>query len=118
VLPARYVAWAHDTGRIGSAEPLLPRAAEPLFGSAPPRIVAPSHGQRFVIDPNVSRSQQEIVLRAEAPADARVAFVVDGARVCESSLPFECPWRAARGRHALVVRSAAGESAPRAFDVE
>jgi hypothetical protein len=113
VLPNRYAAWAHESGRFAPAAGPTPRA---LGGSL--RVAFPSAGQRFVIDLNVSRAQQELVLRAEAAPDARLTFVVDGGVVCQAGAPFECAWRAERGRHELRVRTDAGASARVAFEVE
>jgi penicillin-binding protein 1C len=115
VLPNRYAAWAHASGRLDPGAALAPGAAT---SGAPPRVVFPSAGQRFVIDPRVSFAQQEIMLRAEAAADARLTFAVDDAPVCEATSPFQCPWRAERGRHELQVLTDAGASARIAFDVE
>jgi hypothetical protein len=113
VLPNRYAAWAHESGRFAPAAGPAPR---PLGASL--HIAFPSAGQRFILDPNVSRAQQEIVLRAEAAPDARLTFVVDGAVVCQAGVPFECAWRAERGRHELRVRTDPGASARVVFDVE
>jgi penicillin-binding protein 1C len=115
VLPNRYAAWARDSGRLRPGATLPPAAAT---AGAPPRIAFPSAGQRFVIDPRVSLAQQQLMLRAEAAADARLTFAVDGALVCEASSSFECPWRAERGHHELLVLASDGGSARIAFDVE
>jgi penicillin-binding protein 1C len=115
VLPNRYAAWAQGSGRLDPGPALAPEAAT---AGAPPRIAFPSAGQRFVIDPRVSLAQQEIMLRAEAAAGARLTFAVDGALVCDASSPFECPWRAERGHHELRVLASDGGSARIAFDVE
>lgn len=115
VIPERYAAWAHESGRV--APRARPAAGLDPAGAAP-RIAFPGAGQRFIIDPRVSLAQQEIVLRAEAAADARLTFTLDGVPVCETSVPFACAWRAERGRHELWVRADAGASARIAFDVE
>jgi penicillin-binding protein 1C len=118
VLPNRYAAWAHESGRVAPGAALEPRAPAPSASEVFPRVAFPRAGQRFVLDPHVSRGQQEIVLRAEAAVDARLTFVLDGASVCEASVPFECAWRAERGSHALRVHADSGASASVAFDVE
>jgi penicillin-binding protein 1C len=115
VLPTRYAAWAQGSGRL---EPGAALASGAATSGAPPRIAFPSAGQRFVIDSRVSLAQQEILLRAEAAAHARLTFAVDGAPVCEATSPFECLWRAERGRHELRVLTDTGASARIAFDVE
>jgi len=110
-LPARYAAWAHASGRV-DAETLEMRG-EP----APLRIAVPAAGQRFSIDPRVSRVQQELVLRAEAQTGQRVRFEIDGALVCEVGAPFTCVWPLALGAHRLEV-SAGAERRSRSFRVE
>jgi penicillin-binding protein 1C len=116
VIPDHYLAWAHDSGRLGPSTELAARAHGPPAG--PPRIVFPSARQRFLIDANVSPEQQGMVLRAEAPADARLRFAVDGVLLCEARAPFQCPWPATRGRHTLQVEADTGASARIAFEVE
>jgi penicillin-binding protein 1C len=109
-LPARYTAWARASGRaeVSRSEDDAP---------APLRIIVPAQGQRFAIDPRVSRSQQELVLRAEAGAGQRVRFEVDGALVCDAGPPFACVWPLVAGVHRLDV-SAAGARRSRSFRVE
>jgi penicillin-binding protein 1C len=133
VLPPRYSAWAHDTGRIGSLTPTRPAAASGtgsiLTGpigtgsirapeSEQPAILFPSSSARFVLDRHLDPAQQQIVLSAQAPAHVRLAFELDGAVVCEVALPFRCPWRLAPGRHELVVRGSSGASPRVSFSVE
>jgi hypothetical protein len=115
-IPNRFAAWAHGIGRLAADADDAPE--RPPMGAGAPRVVFPRAGQRFMLDPQVSPAQQEIVLRAEAAADARLTFAMDGARVCEAAVPFECVWRAERGRHELRVHSASGASAAIAFSVE
>lgn len=116
-LPQRYAAWARSSGRGPPLGALTPSSA-PVASAAPPRVISPKPRQHFVLDPHVSPAQQEIMLRAEADAGARLAFELDGAVVCEASAPFECPWRATRGSHQLRVRSAASAGEFVAFSVE
>jgi penicillin-binding protein 1C len=126
-LPARYAAWAQASGRAPplasehgtspSDKALHAEAREPRGGPAPLRILVPGAGQRFSIDPRVSRAQQELVLRAEAEPGQRVRFEVDGAVVCEVDVPLSCPWPLAVGLHRLEV-SAGGTRRSRSFRVE
>jgi penicillin-binding protein 1C len=113
-LPERYAAWAEESGRVPArALPPGPERTLPL-----PRIVFPGTRQRFVLDERVSREKQALVLRAEAGPDARVVFEVDGEPVCETRVPFACPWLLERGRHELVVRAGVARSSTRPFSVE
>jgi penicillin-binding protein 1C len=132
VLPQHYAAWAHDTGRRSSTSiTRLPSSALPVSGTAPaaagqplsssapdqPEIVFPRASAVFVLDGHVEPAQQQIVLAAQAPAGARIAFELDGAVVCKVELPFRCPWQLARGQHVLVARAASGQSQTVRFSV-
>lgn len=126
-MPERYATWAHDSGRAlgGEANAPAPPAAPGAGphptgspGSRSPRIVFPEAHQRFMLDGRVSRSQAELLLRAEADPSARVRFEIDGQRVCDAVVPFACPWPLRRGDHQLVVRTGAERSAPLPFSVE
>jgi penicillin-binding protein 1C len=134
LLPQHYSAWAHDTGRLpppvarltGSASLASSRAAgtaslQPLNGPrtpGQPEIVFPRASAVFVLDGHLEPAQQQIVLAAQAAADARLVFELDGAVVCEVALPFRCPWQLARGKHVLSVREASGPSQRVHFSVQ
>lgn len=125
-LPARYAGWAHASGRVEAPLALAPAVASSDEAAVPAamdtraeplRIIVPAAGQRFSLDPRVSRAQQELVLRAEATPGQRVRFEVDGALVCEVGVPFACVWPLTVGVHRLDV-SAAGGRRSRSFRVE
>ncbi len=116
VLPQRYVAWAHESGRA-SAAPGAPAASEPERASAP-RLTFPTSGSHFLLDGNLAAAQQELVLAASAARDERLVFELDGALICTVSAPFRCPWQLRRGAHTLQVRGRHGASSALTFHVD
>jgi penicillin-binding protein 1C len=108
VLPERYSAWAHASGRS-----LAKAGAAGL-----PEVVFPKPASRFMLDGNLNAEQQQIVLSAQAPVDARLVFEVDGVEVCEVAVPFKCPWRLRHGRQELAVRDGRGNNSSVQFTVE
>ena len=112
-LPERYAAWGHDSGRAHEPEH-EGRASEPVL----PALLFPEPRTRFVLDAHLSLEQQQIVLRARAPAAERLAFELDGAVVCDVAVPFKCPWQLERGSHTVRVLGSHGASPSVRFSVE
>jgi penicillin-binding protein 1C len=112
-------AWAEGAGRPESPatfSPLCPGAGVEPGGL---RIGWPGDGARFVIDPSRPAAQQQLAVRVEAPADVgRVELWVDGRAVTRVGAPFVARWALATGRHVLVARAGASQSAPVAVAVE
>jgi penicillin-binding protein 1C len=112
VLPARYAAWARDTGRTGRNGRGL--RADDAPGVRAPVITFPRPGHRFMYDDRLG-GEQTLVFRAEAGAGQGLVFEVDGREVCAAApalsepalAPSECRWPLERGRHELVVRAGA-----------
>ncbi len=113
VLPERYTAWAHVSGRHLPAPP-----AAVGDDKARPQVVFPQPSARFVLDDNLNSEQQQLVLSAHAAAGSRLVFEMDGTEVCEVAIPFKCPWRLRRGRHELVVRAGRRNASSVRFTVE
>jgi len=68
------------------------------------RIVTPSNGDIFKIDPQVSLSSQGIVFRAEVDENiGAVLFKLDGEILCKSRYPFKYIWKPEAGEHKLEV---------------
>jgi len=112
-LPARYSAWAHDTGRAAPGIPVTRAASE-----RSPTILFPTASARFALDDHLNGEQQALVLSAQAENTAVLVFAVDGREACQAAAPFRCPWRLERGRHELVVRDERGASSRVTFTVE
>jgi penicillin-binding protein 1C len=119
--PPRYAAWAAAARR-----PTLPVRWSPRCGPAPSRaaarqvarIVEPSDGARFLVDPAVPDGQEIVFAATPALDDPRVSFVLDGRTIGVVEAPFELPWRLVPGRHQLEARDALGAtSAPITFEV-
>jgi len=77
--------------------------AEPSSGLA--RIISPARDLVIAFDPDIPPTQQRVLIQAQ-PADAALAFVLDGAAVGAASEPHF--WALIRGRHELVLRDASG----------
>jgi penicillin-binding protein 1C len=65
------------------------------------RIANPVDGARFVVDPSIPRSRQELPLRALVnTAEAlRVRWEIDGRPLAEVGAPFSTDWRIEPGEH-------------------
>jgi penicillin-binding protein 1C len=88
------------TEAVGVAAAAL---AEPNAGLA--RIVSPARDLVIAFDPDIPATQQRVLFEAQ-PADAALAFVLDGAPLGSASTPHF--WPLVRGRHELVLRDASG----------
>jgi penicillin-binding protein 1C len=106
-LPHRYAEWI---GRTHPAGVVLPASVD-VHPEAVLRIVNPSHGARWLIDP--SRGETHVPLRAEleGATPAEVVWEVDGARLAGQS------WRARPGRHTFVAIVRQHRSEPVALEV-
>ena len=119
---ARLAAWARAASR-----PIAPEAWSPLCPPSPDeatpiakgrvRIVYPTDGSRFSIDPGAS-AKQALRMRADVPPGvAEARFVIDGhSHVVRA--PFSLSWPLAAGSHRLRVEAGPAGSDEVAFDVE
>ena len=118
VLPDRYAAWAHDSGRVPPSRRAAPGLSLPLARREATQIVFPTAAARFVLDPHLEPGRQELLLSARAAPDARLSFSIDGREVCTATLPFRCTWALQRGGHEFIVREDGGRSASVRFSVD
>ena len=119
VVPERYSAWAHASGRQpATAAPRAAAAAPSGEHLAQPELVFPKPSARFVLDGNLNAEQQQIILSAHAAAGSRLVFEMDGRQLCDVDIPFKCPWQLRRGGHELTVRNQQGQGSTVRFAVD
>jgi penicillin-binding protein 1C len=118
VVPERYSAWAHATGRQPAPEAQRAAAAALHGDGASPEVVFPKPSARFILDGNLNSEQQQIILSAQAAVGSRLVFEMDGKQVCEVDVPFKCPWQLRRGGHELEVRNEQGQGSTVRFAVD
>lgn len=84
---------------------------------APPVITHPEQGQIAVLIPGIPPEEQEIPLAAEARADGRLSWFVDGAFLGTFAAEERVWWTPSPGTHTLVVTDEAGQEARQRFSV-
>ena len=113
VYPPEYAEWAKAQGL---ARP--PTERSPLCGSSSvgarrlgasqrrvrPKLLSPSPGGRYLIDPSFGRRYQALPLKAEIPEAAKeVVWVVDGEPYATVTWPFGARWSLEEGEHTFQV---------------
>ncbi len=112
--PPEYLAWA-----TGAMRPLAPRDFSPMCPDAPRatnpdsgtvRILYPTDGARFAIDPERDSALQVLGVQLAVPSAAREAtLLVDGEIVDRVRSPFIANWRLVPGAHVLSARTSDGD---------
>jgi len=112
--PSDLAAWAKTAHR-----PLPPTGISPLCpldgdekdapSTAPLRLAYPPDGASFVWDPHIG-SRQSIVLRAQAPTNAPVLFMVDAHSISPKPGDLTAEWPLTPGTHRIWVESAGRKS--------
>ncbi|MBN2194871.1 MAG: penicillin-binding protein 1C [Polyangiaceae bacterium] len=120
--PPEYAEWARGTGHSLGPELYSPHCPGPELptdpGVAPLRIITPTDGARYVIDPDRPLELQSLEITAVSErGSARVALEVDGVNAEDRGSPFQFEWRLAPGHHRFVAVDADGRRSP-AVDIE
>lgn len=107
----RYSEWAARTG-LARAPWLVPACAgeaEAPVVAEGPRILTPSSGDEYRLDPELPAAMQTIPLKVVAsPSEGPLAVRVDGEEVLSLTAPFSARLPATAGRHTLTVTGADG----------
>lgn len=108
--PPEYQRWANAASR-----PLAPRDFSPLCPEAPRaapdaggvvRILYPSDGARFALDPERAAALQVLGVPLAVPDGTREAtLLVDGRAVDSVRSPFVASWQLVPGEHVFVART-------------
>jgi penicillin-binding protein 1C len=85
---------------LAGTEPAPLARAVAVPGPREGRIVAPQHGARLALDPDVPDARERLLLEA-APPDPRLAFRLDGEPLGSAAGPLL--WQPVRGRHRLTL---------------
>ena len=117
VWPAGVRRWLSDQHRLLPAPPTLAEGCEPGGPRRAPKIVSPPDGQVALLLPGVPVDEQEIPLEADAPAQAKLSWFVNGAYVGAARPDERVWWTPAPGRHEILVSDEAGHSARRVLEV-
>jgi penicillin-binding protein 1C len=110
-----YLAWAEAAARpLAPREfsPLCPEDASPVAsGDGAVRILYPSDGARFALDPERAPSLQVLDVHLAVPEGTReVALLVDGEVVDRVHSPFVASWPLVAGAHVLAAQTTSGDS--------
>lgn len=114
VYPPEYAEWAAGQGLARPptehspfcGPPASPTAAASavVARAAGPRLLSPSPGGRYLIDPSFSRRYQALPLKAVVPPDAQdVVWMVDGKPFATVDWPYRSLWALAEGEHTFQV---------------
>ena len=116
---ATYTPWATSAGRPLPPTSFSPRCPGTVKGGSEPLAVTfPFDAAEFVADASIADEQQQIALRARAPAGVpRLAFLVDGKLVAHARAPFVAPWSLEPGEHVLWVEASGRKSEKVRFSV-
>jgi penicillin-binding protein 1C len=119
-----FVVWPSSVRRwLREQDRALPEPPEPFPGCVrgaarrPPAIVSPAAGQVALLAPGVPVEQQEIALEAEAAAEGKLSWFVDGEFLGAARADEPLWWTPRAGRHEVVVSDESGLSARRTFEV-
>lgn len=108
-VPDDWTEWALERGYE-----LPPTEHSPLCGdnsggvveAAELRITHPMPGDTFAIDPSLPRSEQQLALRVDVPAQRRddtLTWFVDGEALQSVEAPFRAFWALEPGEHAIGI---------------
>lgn len=117
VWPASVRRWLRDQDRALPGPPDLLDGCAPGGARKAPVLVSPAAGQVALLAPGVAAEEQEIPLEAEAAADGRLSWFVDGELVGAARADERLWWPPRIGRHDVVVTDEAGLSARRVLEV-
>ncbi len=92
---------------LAGTEPVSPAAAAPQGEPGLGRILAPADGTVLALDPDIPSERERVLVQA-APADAKLALVLDGRRLGSAARPIL--WAPRRGRHELALLDAGGRA--------
>ena len=114
IFPPEYSAWAKSAGHVLPPDEYSPNCpalrAESNDAVAMVRILEPSDGSRFVIDPDRDPSLQALQIAVAAPlATAEIGLEVDGKVIARASRPFVFQWLLQSGPHRFVAVGPRGE---------
>lgn len=100
-LPDRYAAWM---AQRGLRRPPYRQPAQVLVDVAPQvKILSPLDGTEVIRDPEAPDGITTLALRAAAPADAQVLWMIDGAPVAVSEAPHTLRWPVTPGVHTILA---------------
>jgi penicillin-binding protein 1C len=106
--PAEYQAWARTARLVDRAPTIRP---DPHAGRALLRIVNPSDGSMFLIDPTLRRDFQTLPLRATFGGRTVIEWRVDGQVVGRSDVSSTVDWPLVPGRHVITAHDGEGHEA-------
>jgi penicillin-binding protein 1C len=128
--PAEYRAWAAARGLLHEAvlaegETRTSDTSGGRHGAWPLpagrtralRIVSPPEGATYLKDPTLRDEFQQLTLRAEADAPARLRWSINGGAVAEADPDSVVRWTLVPGRHTVVVRDTSGREDRASFVV-
>jgi len=123
IFPPEYADWARSSGHELQPDQYSPNC--PLLDTrmdgkvAAPRIVEPSDGSRFVMDPDRSPALQSLQITVAAPPNTvTVVLEVDGRPTLRAARPFVFQWLLQTGHHEFVASVPEGKrSVPVSIDV-
>ena len=104
IYPPAYRAWAAARGLPAAPTTFAPRCPQAVTATmaARIRVRTPSPGDRFYVDPDLSRGFQAIPLEAEVTGSAQeVRWMVDGQEVARAPAPYTASWPMRRGHHTV-----------------
>ena len=124
ILPPEYTAWALASGRALPPDRYSPDCP-PSQGDVGTedatalRIIEPSSGARFVLDPDRDRALQLLQIQVAAPrATAEITLEVDGHPTARAVRPFVFQWPLGAGHHEFIAKDTrGGRSEPVSIDV-
>jgi penicillin-binding protein 1C len=100
-LPNRYAAWMHQRGL---RRPPYRQPAQVRIDVAPQvTILSPLDGTEVIRDPEAPDGITTLALRAAAPSDAQVLWMIDGAPVALSEAPHTLRWAVTPGVHTILA---------------
>lgn len=82
-----------------------------------PVITSPEAGQIAILIPGIDATEQEIPLSADAAADSRLSWFVDGVFLGTFPAEERVWWTPAPGRHTVWVSDSGGRAAEQSFEV-
>lgn len=116
--PALYHAWAAEAGLVCEETRQGDTSLAASGGGARLQVLAPAHGDAFVLSPELPRSYQTLQLRCAVPGSTEhVTWVVNGHPVATVASPYTTSWVLQPGVHRIQAQAGPWLSAPAVITV-